>query len=145
MSYRANTYIALVDRLTNFTGLTDLLPQYKGAFAVFDHVPQDFKNTFPYIVIADMEITTIGTDNTDGFNALITIHSWSDSRDIQALSDVMSQIKLALDRYDLTITDYSVSSLMQEFETVLRDQDEITRHGVQQYRLYFEPLIEYTC
>lgn len=145
MSYRAEVYKSLVSRLSTFTGLTDLLPDYKGDKAIFNHVPQGFKNTFPYVVIQSIDIDIIGGDNTEGYNAAITIHSWSDSRDIQELSDVMAQIKLALDRYDLTVANHSVSSLMQEFETVLRDPDEITRHGVQRFRLYFEPFLEYEC
>lgn len=145
MSYRANVYTALVSRLSTYTDLIDLLPSYNGDKAIFDHVPQDFKDSYPYVVIQNMDITQLGTDETNGFDAVITIHTWSDSRDIQELSDVMYQIKLALDRYSLDITGYSTSSLMQEFETVFRDPDEITRHGIQRYRLFFEPKIDYIC
>lgn len=145
MDYRANTYIALVDRLTNYADLAALLPTYQGAPAIFDHVPQDFKNAFPYVVIQNMEINQLDDDTNFGYDALITIHTWSDSRDITDLSNVMGAIKKALHYYKLQITNYSVSAIFQELETVLRDPDEITRHGVQQFRLYFEDLLEYTC
>lgn len=139
---------AIYQRLSGFTALTDLLATFDyGAgtvAAIYDQVPQvddaSDSSDFPYVVIGEWTTTENDTDTDTGFDTTLTIHTWSRQRDYQECQRVMFQVYNALHRYTgLTPTGYGVSGIHQEFSDLMRDPDGITRHGVQRFRIYFEP------
>lgn len=139
---------AIYSRLSGFTALTALLSthDYGGTVlpAIYDQVPQvddPASNTdFPYIVLGEWTMVENDTDTDTGFDATLTIHTWSRQRGYQECQNVMLQVYNALHRYTgLTVTGYGVSGIHQEFSDLMRDPDGITRHGVQRFRIYFEP------
>ena len=109
--------------------------------SVYDHVPQD--EPYAFVVIGDAENTANDTDTELGFNGLLTINTYSSEdteRGFEEISSIMLEIYSLLHRYDLAVTGYGVSTLQQETSNLLRDNDGITRQGVQQFRIIYEQL-----
>lgn len=140
--------IAIYQRLAGFTDLTDLLATFdygNGTTpAIYDQVPQvddaADSSDFPYVVIGEWTMTQNDTDTDTGFDATLTLHTWSRQRDYQECQRVMTEVYNALHRHTgWVVPGYGVSGIHQEFSDLMRDPDGITRHGVQRYRIYFEP------
>ena len=84
------------------------------------------------------------TDNTLGFEVVATIHTWAQERTTAQTGVIMQAIYDALQRYDiLPVTGYTVSGVDFESQTILRDPDGVTKHGVQRFRINVEPAVIY--
>ena len=137
MSVQVEVTKALINVLRNDAALTALLSTYAGGSGVFYHVPQNF-NSYPYVVVYDIDLSSDNNDATLAFNGVVNIHSWSDDRDISTVGNVMQAVYNALNRIDFVMNGYSLINIVQENEVVLRDQDGITLHGVQRLRIILE-------
>ena len=135
---------ALIARLRGFTQLTDELPLFAGVPAVFFDVPQSFDDTQPYVVIYELPHSEDDTANTTGFEVVANIHTWVQERTTAKTGAITQAIYNALHRYDiLSVTGYTVSGIDCEFQTILRDPDGVTKHGVQRFRINYEPAVIY--
>tara|TARA_R110000803_G_scaffold210130_1_gene281150 strand:+ start:592 stop:1011 length:420 start_codon:yes stop_codon:yes gene_type:complete len=137
MSVQVEVTKALINVLRNDAALTALLSTYAGGSGVFYHVPQNF-NSYPYVVVYDIDLSSDNNDATLAFDGVVNIHSWSDDRDISTVGNVMQAVYNALNRIDFVMNGYSLINIVQENEVVLRDQDGITLHGVQRLRIILE-------
>lgn len=132
---------ALITRLRD--QLT-MLPMFGGVRAVFFDVPQGFNDTQPYVTLYELPMDADDTDNTLGYSVAVNIHTWVQERTTAQTGDIMQAIYNALHRYDsLQVTGYTVSGIDFEFSTILRDPDGVTKHGVQRFRVNFEPAVIY--
>ena len=138
MSVQVEVTKALINVLRNDAALTALLSTYAGGSGVFYHVPQNF-NSYPYVVVYDIDLSSDNNDATLAFNGVVNIHSWSDDRDISTVGNVMQAVYNALHRIDFSMNGYSLIDIMQQNEIVLRDPDGITLHGVQRLRIILQP------
>lgn len=133
---------AIYDRLRTDAMLTAKLATYSGHPAVFDEVPQvddpSDNSLFPYVVIGDDTASPFDTDTEVGTAATVTIHVWSRSCDFAQTKDIQQAIYNRLHRQDFTISGYALVGCDLEFEEAVRDADEVTRHGVQRFRIVFE-------
>lgn len=138
MSVQVETAIAVVTALRSDPVLTGLLPVYAGVPQVFTHVPQKVNNKYPYVVLYDAGFDN--TDNSEGvrYDGTLNLHTWSDSRDLSTIGNIQKAIFNALHNKDISISDYGLVELHQEFTTILRDPDGITMHGVQRFRIMLE-------
>lgn len=108
---------------------------------VFDHMPAS--KDYPCVIIGDDLSRENDTDTENGFDTVLTIHSWvsdPNQRGYANLNLIMDEVYNALHNYDLTVVGYGVSGIFQDFSEKMRDSDGITRHGIQRFRIYFEPL-----
>ena len=115
---------------------------------VFDmRAPQQGEKGYkpmPYCVLSSSTTNTADTDNTLGFDLSLDIHTWDDSRPCTrfTVSEFQQEIYDALHRFDtLSIgVVYRLIGIDQTLQTIMLDPDGITRHGVQSFRMQFEPV-----
>lgn len=100
---------------------------------VYDDAPQD--QPLPVVSIGEDTIEEWGTDIKRGVIATITIHSWSDYDGRKEVKQIMGDIYNLLHRRDYVISGYTVLDSAQEYEQTITENDGITRHGVQRFRM----------
>lgn len=91
-----------------------------------------------YVVIGDDTHIEWDTDGTTGFESTITIHTWdnaSATRGLLAIKTLMGSIYTALHRATLTVAGYDAISCDFEFSETYIESDNVTRHGVQRFRI----------
>lgn len=139
---------AIYTRLAGFAPLTDLLPTYAysggSVPAIFDQVPQASDSgsdaPFPYVRMAGPTDFEEDTDTETGFQSTVIIHTWSRARGNEEAQEIQAQIYAALHWYEgLAVTGFGVSGIFQEFSEIMTGPDGITRHGVQRFRVIYEP------
>ena len=134
----------LISALRGDAALSALLPTYATVPAVFYYVPQNFDDSQAYVTIYEISMLPDDTVNTDGFAAELTVHTWVEEETTAQTGDIMQAVYSLLHKNDtLPLTDYSVSGINCEFQTILRDPDGKTRHGVQRFNISFEPTVDY--
>lgn len=107
-----------------------------GAYNVYNNVPKSA--TLPYIQVGADTLEVDDTFSTEGFNATVTIHTWSAKPASKEVKTMQGAVYALLHRYDLAITGYNVLGISQIFENSFLDPDGITHHGVQQFRVQFD-------
>ena len=100
---------------------------------VFDDVPEG--TAYPYVVIGEETATNIGTKDKDMHEYTQTIHVWSQYRGMRDVKEIMEQIYTLLNDYSITVSGASAITLRHEFQTVLLEDDGITRHGIMRFRV----------
>lgn len=107
-------------------------------YPVYNHIPQTEPYTKPpYVVVGQGDIMTEWeTDGKKGFNIFTTVHAWSEYRGNKEVKEMQGAIYDALHRENLTVTGYNCLEITQESMNDFVDPDGITRHGVQQFRIY---------
>lgn len=138
MSHQNEILIATIAALKADAALTGLLSSYNGSPSVFTHVPQKLKEGYPWVTIFGIESNQFDNDATLGFDSTMTVHSWSNQRDMAEINNIKAAIYNVLHNNDLTYTGYSNVEFCQEFETTLRDPDGITLHGVQRFKIIMQ-------
>jgi hypothetical protein len=138
MSHQNEILIATIAALKADVTLTGLLSSYAGSPSVFTHVPQDLGEAYPWVSIFGIESNQFDNDVTLGFDSTMTVHSWSNQRDMAEINNIKTAIYNVLHNNDLTYTGYSNVEFCQEFETTLRDPDGITLHGVQRFKIIMQ-------
>jgi len=110
------------------------------ATPVLGHVPENY-DTFPYIKVNSLENQENDTDLETGFVSTIQIEVFSRYRGQKECADLQGVIYGALHRVTLPDTvSYGLSTVQQEFSTILTESDGLTRTGVQRFTVIFEPL-----
>lgn len=137
MSHVTQSITGIINKLLNESGLISQLATYEGDPAVFAHVPQSM-NEHPYVVLYDFDLSPDDTMITNYFDGTFSIHSWSDQPDLAIIGDIQKSVYDALHKKDLIMSNYYTTDMHQEFETILRDPDGITIHGVQRFRLIIQ-------
>lgn len=130
---------AVLNRLTSFTALIDLL---EGAPYVYDYVPQpkrpEDNSHFPYVTIGDDTHLSWDTDDTDGLETEINIHTWSRYKGRMRVKEIQKQIYNALHHHELLVDDAKVVLLHFVRSIAGPDVEIDTQHGVQVFRLLLD-------
>jgi len=100
---------------------------------VYDDVPDNA--LAPYVVIGDDTFIEFDSDDISGFEATITIHSWSAYRGRKEVKELMGSIYNLLHRAEFTVTGYNLVGCDSEFSETFLESDGVTRHGVQRFRI----------
>lgn len=100
---------------------------------VYDDVPDNA--AAPYVVIGADTLVAFDTDDGSGFEATLTIHSWSVYRGRKEIKELQGAIYDALHRAELSISGYNFLGCDSEFSESLLEADGVTRHGVQRFRI----------
>lgn len=110
--------------------------------AIYDNVPEAVDagsdSVFPYVTIGDDTFLEWDTDNSQGKEGTLTIHSWSRYRGRKEVKEIQGAIYDALHLSNLNITGYYSVLMLSEYSETLVDPDGLTRHGVQRFRLIIE-------
>ncbi len=100
---------------------------------VYDNVPQNQKAA--YVAIGESTSIPHSSDRETGFEATLTLHTWSTYRGTKEAAEIMGEIYDSLDRADLAIPGYTILGVDYEFDQIFLDPDGVTRHGVQRFRV----------
>lgn len=126
---------AVYSRLAVTSALTGLLAT--GAGSVRDHVPEDA--LFPYIVLGETAGRPHETQAGGGLELEMTLHIYSRGEGMKELKSIMTEVHTALHDADFSVTDQTlVLCRLLSSETFL-ENDGLTRHGVQRFRIITEP------
>lgn len=116
-----------------------------GAEVYEQYAPQNVAD-YPFVVITPIRTVDNSTQGeVSALEATFSIHIFSKSKSsietatIQKL--IYDNLHLAT---DLSPTGYDVSIIRQESSIIELDQDGITRHGVQNFEIVFEPPVTYS-
>ena len=108
--------------------------------AIFDHVPQD-NYSFPYIRLDPIPLTNLDTDLEKGFNTTVQVIGFSQAKNSVEILDITTNIYNSLHRWAMPDTSsYGVSTIHQEFSTIVLEGDGVTRQSIQRFNIIFEPL-----
>lgn len=103
---------------------------------VFDHVPQN--QAFPYVVIGDDTQIQWDTDDQNGHEVTVTLHTWSRYEGREQVKRIMGRIYDLLQSQNLSVSGYNTVYVLFEFSETLLDPDGLTRHGVQRFRFVIQ-------
>ena len=101
---------------------------------VYDDVPDNA--VAPYVVIGDDTFVEFDSDGESGFEATVTVHSWSIYRGRAQVKTIMGSIYDALHRAELNVQGYNLLGCDCEYSETFLESDGVTRHGVQRFRIF---------
>lgn len=101
---------------------------------VYDNVPDNA--VAPYVVIGDDTLIEFDSDLGVGFEATITVHTWSTYRGRLEVKQIMGLIYNALHRAEINVQGYNLLGCDSEFSETFLESDGVTRHGVQRFRIF---------
>lgn len=109
------------------------------SYPVYDDVPflpeGAPTENFPYVVIGDDTLIPFDNDTDIGVEATLTIHVWSKYRGRIEVKDIQGEIYDLLNRSSLSISGFKVVDILFEFSETFTEEDGVTRHGVQRFRM----------
>ena len=103
---------------------------------IFDEVPQG--QDYPYIAIGEDTVAEWDTDGIIGFEATLTLHTWSRVPGRKQCKEIMDKVHMSLHREVFDITGGIVVLSNVEFQETYLEADGVTRHGVQRVRLVIQ-------
>lgn len=106
------------------------------ATTVYDHTPQDAE--FPYVVIGEGSGGRDDTDDSVGADHMVTIHTWSRYRGLKETKQIQQELYNALHRQAFTVDGALQIDCNLEAEETFLDEDGLTRHGVQRFRVLLD-------
>lgn len=136
MSGAYELQIGLYDKLKDDAQLMAMVD------AIYDNPPQQddpaSNAPFPFVTISESTLQPWDTDTEIGTEATATVHVWSRASHALEAKQIQAAIYRVLHRDTIAITGYTVVGIDLINQTVERDPDGITRHGVQDFRIIYE-------
>lgn len=99
--------------------------------------PSD-NSAFPFVTLSDFTSVPWDTDTEKGFDADVTIHVWSRAHHSLEAKQIQDAIYDVLHRGTISITNHAFIACDYITQTVERDPDGVTRHGIQEFRIVYE-------
>lgn len=115
------------------------VPLAAAGVAIYDNVPQ--KTNFPYIAIGDDTGLPWDDDTSRGTEATITLHIFTRNPGRKQCKDIMKIVYNTLHQAELDIEGMDTVLVNWEYAETIEDPDQITRHGVQRFRIIAEEAI----
>lgn len=100
---------------------------------VYDFVPD--KTPYPYVALGGETSIEFDTDDTNGFEKTLTLHTWSQYAGNLEVMTIMKGIYDALHGQEIYVSGWNVVSCLQAYSDVMTESDGLTRHGVQRFRI----------
>lgn len=123
------------ESLLNNDQLIDLL----GGRKVYDQTAPQGKE-MPYIILGDVSMSGDDSRGSVAYVSNIDIHVWSNEENRMEVGRIQEQIRRSL-HTDKVIGD-GVNGIHQVLSIVQIDPDGITRHGVQQYTVFYQEKLD---
>ena len=103
--------------------------------AVKDSVEKD--TPFPYVTIGDPQVVPFETKTSFGEEITIVLHCWSRYEGKKEAYEILNLMLRALTKSPLMIEgDFSIFGVKLEQLTVIKDIDEVTKHGIMRIRFH---------
>lgn len=100
---------------------------------VYDSVPQS--QSFPFVVIGEGDFEAFDTHTQNGFEGILTVHTWSRGRGRAEVLDLQSDLYRILHENYFSLTGYRVIVNRFQFQQTLVDPDGVTYHGITRFRI----------
>ena len=114
---------------------TQLQTLLGGTGKIFDFVPD--KQPFPFITIGAGVWTDRGNETYEGWENDLQIHVWyrAPGRGRLKVQEIQKRVDELLHRQDPCIEDWSIIVLRRKFVDIIVDDDNVTLHGIQNFKL----------
>lgn len=138
----AQTQIAVYTVLKNDSALAALLgTTVGGAQKIFDNVPD--KTPWPFITIHCKPWSDRGSYTYEGLEGQLSVDVWyqpGGSTSVQGRGDkqvqaIQARVDALLHKQYLTISGWNTLQLRRAVIDILTDPDNVTKHGVQQFKI----------
>lgn len=103
--------------------------------SVYDHVPDADNAAFPYVNIGDDEVGEYDTDDSLGYDAVLTLHTWSRERGRSETKRIQDELYRVLHRSSLAVGGAKTVTVDFQSSESFLDEDGLTRHGVSRFRV----------
>ena len=101
---------------------------------VYDFVPEG--TAFPYVKIGEQTMVDNGTKNKQGTDFTIEVHTFSRYRGSVEIKNIMSVVYDILHESSLSVSGADLINMRFEFSDIIKENDGITTHGVQRFRVF---------
>ena len=101
---------------------------------VYDFVPEG--TAFPYVKIGEQTMVDNGTKNKQGTDFTIEVHTFSRYRWSVEIKNIMSVVYDILQESSLSVSGASLINMRFEFSDIIKENDGLTTHGVQRFRVF---------
>lgn len=112
------------------TGDATLMAKIRG---VYDSVPQ--AQEFPFVVIGEADFDPFDSHSQNGFEGILTIHTWARGRGRAQVLDIQDDLYRILHKNYFNLTGYRVIVNRFQFQQTLVDPDSVTYHGITRFRI----------
>ena len=100
---------------------------------VYDFVPDN--KAFSFVTIGEADWSDRGSQTTEGYTGTITINTWTQARGRATAHAIMAEIDRIIHNASASISGWSSLSLRRDFSTILVEDDAVTFHGVQRFKI----------
>jgi hypothetical protein len=122
---------ALFGLFTKDTVLTSLIDK-----RVYDYVPQELGTlVFPFVHIGEHTWGDGGCKTAEGYDGEITIHAWSRQRSNEEVMKIQAAVCSMIHGQQLKLPSGVCYVCRLSFQTVMRDPDGQTLHGVLKFHI----------
>ena len=135
MSSEFDVQVAIYDALSGDGSLSALGPTVVAS----GRTSSDGSSIYPYVAVARIFLAEFDTDDTNGFDAVFRIHTWTNTGSEKLAKDIQGAIYGVLHKGDLTIPGFNVINIYREDSDVTR-VDSGAHHGVCDYRALLDKL-----
>tara|TARA_B110000285_G_scaffold190892_1_gene218359 strand:- start:1 stop:402 length:402 start_codon:yes stop_codon:yes gene_type:complete len=101
---------------------------------VYDFVPES--TAFPYVKIGEQTMVDNGTKDKKGSDFTIEVHTFSRYRGSVEIKNIMSVVYDILHESSLSVSGASLVNMRFEFSDIIKENDGLTTHGVQRFRVF---------
>jgi|TARA_R110001632_G_C11073834_1_gene387659 hypothetical protein len=101
---------------------------------VYDFVPES--TAFPYVKIGEQTMVDDGTKDKKGSDFTIEVHTFSRYRGSVEIKNIMSVVYDILHESSLSVSGASLVNMRFEFSDIIKENDGLTTHGVQRFRVF---------
>lgn len=99
--------------------------------------PDDGAAAFPYVEVGSILLAEMDTKNTNGFDAALRIHSYSNTGSAKQCRDIQSAIYAVLHKSEIPALGYNTVLMYRQDSDVMRTSTGAF-HGVCDYRALFD-------
>ena len=104
-----------------------------GGNNIYDFVPEN--TAFPYVKIGDQTMVDDGTKTKKGTDFTLIIHTFSRYRGSKEIKEIMSLVYDVLHESSLSVSGV-MNNMRFEFSDIIKENDGLTTHGVQRFRVF---------
>jgi len=126
---------AIYDAVSGDAAVSDLV----ATVVDFGPTAADASSIYPYVAIGDVIFGEMDTDTTNGFDAVLRVHTWTNTGSAKLCRDIQGAIYDVLHNGDLTIPGFNVINIYREDSDVTLVQSG-AHHGVCEYRALLDKL-----
>lgn len=129
MSSEFDIQAAIYSALSGSAELTALGP----AIVDFGPTAEDGSTVYPYVTVGDILLGEFDTDDTNGFDVELRVHTWTNTGSAKLAKQIQGAIYGALHKADIEVPGFNLINIYREDSDVMKSSSG-AHHGVCEYR-----------